>query len=50
MSARRNFKSARELLASARASRAESLLASYLRVHAYCMSAKYSRAFVHVHT
>ena len=26
------------------------LLASYLRVHAYCTSAKYSRAFVHVRT
>ena len=45
-----NFKSARELLASARASLAEPLLVNYLRVHAYCTSAKYSRAFVHVRT
>ena len=49
-STRRIFKSARELLASARASLAESLLKSYLRVHAYCTSAKYSRAFVHART
>ena len=49
-SARKIFKSARELLASARASLAKPLLASYMRVHAYCTSAKYSRAFVHVRT
>ena len=35
---------------STRASLAEPLLASYLRVHAYCTSVKYSRVFVHVRT
>ena len=47
---RRIFKSARELLASACTSLAKLLLASCLRVHDYCTSAKYSRAFVHVRT
>ena len=44
------FKNARELLVSTRASLAEHLRvsASYLHVHDYCTSAKYSRAFVHV--
>ena len=44
------FKSACEVLASACANFAERLrvLVSYLRVHDYCTSAKYSRAFVHV--
>ena len=47
---RRIFKSARELLASTHASLAKILLASYLHVHDYCTSAKYSRAFVHACT
>ena len=47
---RRIFKSSCELLASARTSLAERLrvLTSYLRVHDYCTSAKYSRTFAHV--
>ena len=47
---RRIFKSACELLAGTHVSLAEHLrvLASYLRVHDYCTSAKYLRAFVHV--
>ena len=44
------FKSARGILASAHTSLAELLreLASYFRVHDYCTSVKYLRAFVHV--
>ena len=39
---RRIFKSARELLASACMSLTKLLLVSYLRVHDYCTSVKYS--------
>ena len=47
---RRIFKSAHKLLASAHASLAERLrvLVSHLCEHDYCMSTKYSQAFVHV--
>ena len=45
---RRIFKSTCKLLASAHTSLTELLLTSYVHVHDYCTSAKYSRVFVHV--